>query len=204
MPSRKIIYIYLMNSRPINNKVGSSLKKALNRSCPDINDQEANSNTIFTIKEEKEDMSNTYKINLDKDTEKRKNIIRFKSKERIANNSVAKSSSKNPTADKPRARPSSGITRSDYYSNYGTGKSKIEEEKKPQNVKRLSIPRAEIKNPLITDSKPDNKKIFTTPSDNKDKVSKIRTGNSTIKSKLKEIPKAVNLKKKENSSINLI
>lgn len=174
----------------------------MNRSCPDINDKEATTNTIFTIKEEKEDMINTIKFKSDKETEKKKFITQLRSKERIGNNSVVKSSSKNSTADKPRIRPSSGVNRSNYYSNYGTGKTKFDEEKKPTNPKRLSIPR-DIKNYTINDSKQESKRSFATPAENKEKISKLRTVNSNIKNKLKEITKAATSKKKDYRSINI-
>jgi hypothetical protein len=189
------------------------MKKDLNKSCPDITDKNSTTTTIFTIKEEKEELSNTIKINENKDKEQDKQLSQLGQiniRDKGGNKSVSRSVNKNQV----RSRPASSVKdRSNYNSNAASGRTKLHEDDgsdvKKNNKGRLSIPKGEHPHPKIppsSDRKDETKKPImstitptATAVENKDSKKIVSDGQ---KNKLREINKVIATKKKESSKLN--
>ena len=113
-------------------------KKDMNRSCPDITEKNpSGSKKIFTIKEEKEELSNTIKIHEDKNKEQEKHLkqlAQINIREKSVNKSTSKSVNKNPIKQRPA---SSTKDRSNYISNFTIDKLKPHEEENSDLKKNM-------------------------------------------------------------------
>jgi len=152
--------------RQLSNKMAVVRKKDMNRSCPDITEKNpSESNKIFTIKEEKEELGNTIKINEDKNKEQEKHLKQLASikiRDKSINKSASKSVNKNPIKQRPA---SSTKERFNYNSNITMDKVRPHEDENLETKKimkgRLSIPRGELPRSKIAplSERKDDKKV---------------------------------------------
>jgi len=193
----------------------AKMKKALNRSCPDI-EKIIDSNVIFTIKEEKEINTNIVKLSYKKVTEKVRNLLEVNSNDKIINHSPDSVSgmklvNRYKSSDRSKIRFNSASKEHYiFHSNYLTGKSRFDDDSfstKKSNNSRLSVPKSEMyKIPPSSDRKIEMRKApLIALKENKELNSKIKgSGNSVQKNKLREINKTITSKKKETSIYSLL
>ena len=194
----------------------SKMKKALNRSCPDNIDKISDSNVIFTIKEEKEVKTNNVKLAYKKVTEKVRGLLQVNSHDKFGNHSpdsisAVKLVNRYQSSDRSKIRFNSASKEHYIFqSNYLTGKSRVDDDSfstKKSTNSRLSVPKNEIyKIPPSSDRKIETRKTpLIALSENKETHSKIKgSGGSVQKNKLRELNKAITLRKKETSKYCLL